>query len=112
MKKDLFLYGINCTVAIWDEVKDGFRDINATFVMYPHEITRNAHHVSDITKWVYETHGNDQFDFIVGHSMGGLIALELVAKYEVKCNSIIFIESKLRPAKEFYRNLMLPANML
>ena len=112
MKKGLFLYGINCTLAIWDEVKDALMDMDVTFVEYPHEITQNAYQVSDITKWVYETYGNDQFDFIVGHSMGGLIALELVARYKVKCDSIIFIESNLRPAKEFYRNLMLPANMI
>lgn len=111
MKKGLFLYGINCTLAIWDEVKDAFQDMDVTFVEYPHEITQNAHHVSDITKWVYETYGNEQFDFIVGHSMGGLIALELVARCKVKCDNIVFIESNLRPAKEFYRNLMLPANM-
>lgn len=112
MKKGIFLYGINCTVAIWDEVKDAFPDMDATFVAYPHEITSNAHQVSDITNWVYETYGNNKFDFIVGHSMGGLIALELVARYKVNCDCIVFIESNLRPAKEFYRNLMLPANML
>jgi pimeloyl-ACP methyl ester carboxylesterase len=112
VKKGLFLYGINCTLGIWDEVKDAFSDMDVTFVEYPHEITKNAHQVSDITKWVYETYGNDQFDFIVGHSMGGLVALELVARYKVKCDSIIFIESNLRPAKEFYRNLMLPTNMV
>lgn len=112
MKKGLFFYGINCTLAIWDKVKDAFLDMDVTFVEYPHEITQNAHHVSDITKWVYETYGNKQFDFIVGHSMGGLIALELVARYKVKCDRIIFIESNLRPAKEFYRNLLLPANMM
>jgi len=111
VKKGLFLYGINCTLAIWDEVKDAFLDMDATFVEYPHEITKNAHRVSDITKWVYETYGKEQFNFIIGHSMGGLIALELVARYNVKCDNVIFIESNLRPAKEFYRNLMLPENI-
>lgn len=112
MKKGLFLYGINCTTAIWREVKGELLGIDATFAEYPHEITQNAYHVSDITKWVYETYENEKFDFIVGHSMGGIIALELVARYKVKCDKIIFIESNLRPAKEFYRNLMLPDNMV
>ncbi len=112
MKKGIFLYGINCTLDIWDEIKGAFIDIDATFVEYPHEITQNAHSISDITNWVYEEYGKEQIDFIVGHSMGGLIALELVAKYKIKCNTIIFIESNLRPAKEFYRNLMLPANVI
>ncbi len=111
MRKGLFLHGINCTSVIWNELKDAFLHMDVTFVEYPHETTLNAHCVSDITKWVYETYKNEQFDFIVGHSMGGLIALELAAKYKVKCDNIIFIESNLRPAKEFYRNLMLPENI-
>ena len=112
MKKGLFLYGINCTLEIWDEVKDAFRDMDITLVEYPHEITQNAHRVSDISKWVFETYAEQQFDFIVGHSMGGLIALQLVASYKIKCDTLIFIELNLRPAREFYRNLMLPANMM
>jgi len=112
VKKGLFLYGINCSLDMWDEIKGAFGDINTTFVEYPHKITQNAHTVSDITKWVYTQYGMDQFDFIIGHSMGGLIALELAAKYKMECDTVIFIESNLCPAKEFYRNLMLPTNMI
>lgn len=112
MKRGLFLYGINCSLNIWDEIKDAFSDMDTIFIQYPHRITQNAYTVSDITKWVYAQYGKDQFDFIIGHSMGGLIALELVASYKMKCDTVIFIESNLRPAKEFYRNLMLPVNMI
>jgi pimeloyl-ACP methyl ester carboxylesterase len=112
VKKGLFLYGINCTLEIWDEIKDALKDVDATFVAYPHEVTQNAHQISDISKWVYDTYGDEQFDFIVGHSMGGIIALQLAAGYKVGCDELIFIESNLRPANEFYRNLMLPDNMM
>lgn len=53
MKKRLFLYGINCSLDVWDEIKNEFSDIDTTFVKYPHKITQNAHTVSDIAKWVY-----------------------------------------------------------
>lgn len=111
MKKGIFLYGVNCTLGIWNEIREAFDDMNIIFVAYPHEITQQAHNISDIARWVYGEYGKEHFDFIVGHSMGGLIALELVAKYKMKCNTIILIESNLCPAKEFYKNLMLPANM-
>lgn len=112
MKKGLFLYGVNCTLAIWNGVRDAFRNMDVTYVEYPHEITRSATSITGITKWVYETYGNEPYDFIVGHSMGGLIALELVAVYKVQCDNVLLIESNLRPAKAFYRNLMLPENMV
>lgn len=111
MKRALFLYGVNCTLDVWREIKDAFSFIDTVFVEYPHEITQNAQRITYITKWVYEKYGKEQFDFIIGHSMGGLIALELIAEYKVKCNTVIFIESNLRPAKEFYRNLMLQSNL-
>lgn len=112
MKRGIFLYGINCTLDVWDEIRDAFDDIDATFVEYPHRIIQNAHTISDITNWVYTQYGKEQFDFIIGYSMGGLIALELVANCKMRCDTVIFIESNLRPAKEFYRNLMLPVNMI
>ncbi|BCN30814.1 alpha/beta fold hydrolase [Anaeromicropila herbilytica] len=111
MKKGLFLYGLNCTLDIWsDMIQNG--DIEGTFIEYPHEITQNAHRISNITEWVYSEYGKNHYDYIVGHSMGGIIALELIAKFQFQCSTVIFIESNLRPAKEFYRNLMLPNNMI
>lgn len=112
MKKGMFLYGINCTLDVWKEIKDNFTDMDIVFAEYPHDTTKDARSISDITKWVYEKYGAERFDFIVGHSMGGLIALELVAKYKMECDTVIFIESNLRPAEEFYRNLILPENMI
>lgn len=109
--KGLFLYGANCTSQVWSEIKRFFSDFDITYVEYSHDITQNAQCVEDITRWVANKYKDEQFDFIVGHSMGGIIGLELIANYEYTCDKIIFIESNLRPANLFYRNLMTNENM-
>lgn len=107
----LFLYGANCTLDIWNNIRNEFKKIDCDFIAYPHDITMHATSVEDITKWVYQKIQDERYDFIVGHSMGGIIALELVANYKVLCKKLFLIESNLRPANEFYRNLMMPHNM-
>lgn len=109
--RGLILYGANCTLDVWNKMKSELAVHNVTFVEYPYNITEKANNISDITKWVYATYGNERFDFILGHSMGGIIGLELVADFKLRCDKVIFIESNLKPAKNFYRNLMLPSNM-
>lgn len=109
--KGLFLYGASCTADVWALIKETMAEYDNTFVEYPHEIIQNASSITDITRWVYKTYLSSSYDFIVGHSMGGIIALELVANFGFKCERVIIIESNLKPAKEHYRNLMLPGNM-
>jgi len=110
LKKGLILYGIGCTPIVWDEFQTYFGDFAVTYAAYPHEITQAAHTVSGITKWVHARYGKERFDFIAGHSMGGIIALELAARYHMDVGTIILIEANLRPAGPFYRTLLLPAN--
>ena len=109
--RGLILYGANCTLDVWDTLKSELTAHNVTLVEYPHNITEKANNVSDITKWIYANYREERFDFILGHSMGGIIGLELVADFNLICDKVIFIESNLKPAKNFYRNLMLPCNM-
>ena len=109
--RGLILYGAKCTVGVWDALKGKLAIQDVTFVEYPHNITEKASSVSDITRWVYAAYGKESYDFILGHSMGGIIGLELAADYKLRCDKVIIIESNLKPARKFYRNLMLPSNM-
>ncbi|MFQ9923315.1 MAG: alpha/beta fold hydrolase [Beduini sp.] len=107
----LFLYGVNCTVKIWKDLNPYFKETEIDYVEYPHEITLTAAKVEDLTRWVYTNYGNNQYDAIIGHSLGGIIALQLAAKYKMKCKQIIYLDTNLKPAEEFYRNVMTPKHM-
>lgn len=109
--KLLMLYGINCTKEIWSYINPYFANYEIDFVEYPHEITTKAIGVDNITKWVYENYHHNEYDAIIGHSLGGLIALQLVALYNMKFKKIIFLDTNLKPAEAFYRNLMTQENM-
>ncbi|SCZ11011.1 alpha/beta hydrolase [Alkaliphilus peptidifermentans] len=109
--RGLFLYGLGCTNEIWKEMKSYLFNMDITYVEYPHEIIKEAKSTSDIASWVFDKYRHQDYDFIVGHSMGGIIALELVSKFEMQSDKVIFIESNIKSAGAFYRNLLMPKNM-
>lgn len=101
----------NATHEIWSDMYEQLSKFDIDYVEYPHSITKTASRITDITEWVYYTFGNAHYDFLVGHSMGGIIALELAASFGLACRQIILIDSNLKPANPFYRNLMTPEHM-
>lgn len=107
----LLLYGINCTSKIWDNLRPYLDSYEVVYVEYPHEITQKANDVDTISKWVYETYTGQHYDAVIGHSLGGIVALQLASKYKMKFDKIIYLDTNLRPANEFYRNLMTDEHM-
>lgn len=105
------LYGVNCTLKVWDGLKPYLGKYETVYAEYPHEVTKRAKTVQDLTEWVYENYCNQAFDAVIGHSLGGIIALQLAAEFDMAFNKIIYLDTNLKPAKEFYRNLMTPENM-
>jgi pimeloyl-ACP methyl ester carboxylesterase len=110
--KGMFLYGIYCTTDIWNNIREDFSAFDIDYVSYPHEVTGKASTAYDIARWVYSVYGSTCYDFVLGHSMGGVVALELAAKLKLKCGRILLAETNLKPADPFYRNLMTPAHMV
>jgi len=111
--KGLFLYGLKCRPWIWDGMKRDLADCDIEYVAYPGDVTKRCTSVSELTAWVdeqYLFHGQ-AYDFVLGHSMVGLIALQLSALDGARFKKTIFVESFLKPSEPFYRNLMMEANM-
>ena len=102
----LFLYGVNCRKDIWKHIHPYFTGYDVDYVEYPHAVTSKATSVDDITKWVYEKYSCYRYDAVIGHSLGGIIALQLVSKYQMNFKKIIFLDTNLKPANKFYRNHM------
>ena len=107
----MLLYGVNCTKAIWDYIDPYLSNFEIDYVEYPHEVTLHANKVDDITEWVYKNYGHHCYDAMIGHSLGGIIALQLVANHKMRVDKIIYLDTNLKPAHEFYRNLMTQKNM-
>lgn len=107
----LMLYGVNCTNKVWDYLKPYLSEYEIDYVEYPHEITRKAKEVTDISEWVHENYHHRYYEAIIGHSLGGIIALQLAVKYKMRFGKLIYLDTNLKPANEFYRNLMTPEHM-
>jgi pimeloyl-ACP methyl ester carboxylesterase len=110
-RKLLLLYGLRCTKRVWDDLAPYFVEYEVDYVEYPHEVTLQAKKVNDLTQWVYENYGEKTYDAIVGHSLGGIIALQLVSDYNMKAKQVFLLDTNLRPAEAHYRNLMTPEHM-
>lgn len=111
MMRLMLLYGVHCTKDIWADIAPYLSSFEIDYVEYPHEVTRHAKKVDALTEWVYKNYGHHHYDAIIGHSLGGIIALQLTAAYKMKVDKIIYLDTNLKPANAFYRNLMTPKNM-
>lgn len=109
--KLLVLYGVNCTKEIWQKLDIFLSKYEVDYVEYPHEMTQSAESVEDITKWVYDTYKRNSYDAVIGHSLGGIVALMLATQYNMKFHKIIYLDTNLKPANEFYRNLLTAEHM-
>lgn len=109
--KLLMLYGVNCTKKVWDYLNTYLSEYEVDYVEYPHEITQKAREVTDISEWVYENYHHQYYEAVIGHSFGGIVALQLAVKYKMKFGKLIYLDTNLKPADAFYRNLMTTEHM-
>lgn len=110
-KRGIFLYGVKCQPWIWDNIKNYFKDYDIDYISYPDKITKKCSSIKELTDWVYEEYiKNSYYDFIVGHSMGGIIALDLINRSDVKIEKTILIETFLKPPGDFYHNLIMDSS--
>lgn len=101
--KGLVLYGANCTLSIWEALKEQLSEYDLHYVDYPHEVLQKSQTLQELADWVEQAYPGP-YDVLIGHSMGGLLALLLAQRTQIK--QIILIETNLCPAKPFYRTLL------
>lgn len=112
--KGLVLYGMNCQLWIWDELKARCGDLDLTYLEYPHALTLKSQNVHDLSVGVFKAafSKGQAYDVIIGHSMGGNIALELSARPDVKTALTLIIETSIRASGAFYHNLLTEKNQM
>ena len=73
----LMLQGLYCTSKLWKQAASCLKEHDLLFMEYPHEVTSQAVQVMDLASWIASQLPRD-IDVIIGHSMGGILALQLV----------------------------------
>jgi len=109
MKKGLLLCGYACKPWIWDGVKDRLeKEYDIDIIEWPNELIGTFNKVEDFAEWTINNYSvvNTKIDFIVGHSMGGVIALYIAASKKVKVNKVVLVESFIRSPDKFFQNLV------
>lgn len=69
---------------------------------------RHIESYKNLTDQIYNKHfKNKTYDLIIGHSMGGLIILDILCKnYKIDANKIVIVESYLFEPREEFRNIV------
>lgn len=109
--KGLVLCGAKCNSGIWDLVKPQLSDLELDYVDYPHDVLMASNSVRELSKWVAAQYGPYQYDVLIGHSMGGQVALEMLSQLIIQPQKVVLIESNPVPSGPFYRNLMTREHM-
>ncbi len=111
MKKILLLSGYACKSWIWDKfIELNKADYIVDKVDWPLNLTNRFHSLEDYVVWLNKElkKKNYDYDLFIGHSMGGLVALQLANKLSI--NEIILVESFIKTPDAFFKNLLYDNN--
>lgn len=108
MGKGLVLPGYACTSQIWNSIRSRLETTHdIKWVDWPHDVTSRLDTISAYADWLRPTFRQGHFDFIIGHSMGGLVALELATPDDGLLLNVILVETFLQTPAPFFRNLLM-----
>ncbi|QOR36464.1 alpha/beta hydrolase [Clostridium sp. 'deep sea'] len=107
MSEVLFLSGYACKPLIWSKIKHSLNHIiEPDFLEWPKEQLANFTDINDYVNWVNDIVKSHNYHTVVGHSMGGLVALKL-AEINLNIKQVIFIESFIKSPQDFFQNLLM-----
>jgi pimeloyl-ACP methyl ester carboxylesterase len=105
----LFLPGYACTTRIWDSLLPALSpEIDATLLDWPTAKTAGFHTLADFSQWLQSRFSLASFDWIVGHSLGGLAAAQALMQHRLATPKLILLESFLEPPTPYFQNLVMP----
>ncbi|HSB66728.1 MAG TPA: alpha/beta hydrolase [Anaerolineales bacterium] len=102
----MVLPGYSCTSQIWRSIRgelDAFYDIS--WVDWPCKLISEFHAVEAFAHWLRQATQPAPYDFVIGHSMGGLVALELARMDKELFRRIILVDTFLISPPPFFQNL-------
>jgi pimeloyl-ACP methyl ester carboxylesterase len=106
--KGLVLPGYACTSQIWAAIRKQFDALyEVDWIDWPRELTPEFHSVTAFADWLYPSIRKGRYDFVIGHSLGGLVVLELAMREKALIQHGILIESFLLPPGPFFQNLLM-----
>jgi pimeloyl-ACP methyl ester carboxylesterase len=110
MKTGLGICGYACTPWIWHRLTPYLTPpFTLQFVSWPTALLPQFHTVSDFVDWLLKAEINHHhYDFILGHSMGGIIAIQIAAVMP-KIKQVILLDSFVTPPSRFFQNLFAPS---
>lgn len=109
MKNILVLSGYGCKSWIWDKI-DSKLNTQCSFdlIDWPDEKLSDFHNLDCFVEWLNSkiVSSNKSYDCIIGHSMGGLVAIHYADKYRDKVKNVVLVESFLKSPGPFFQNLI------
>jgi pimeloyl-ACP methyl ester carboxylesterase len=104
-----FLPGYACTADVWRLCVPGLANQYDTFVLsWPTDLTHHFRTVSHFSDWLRTQITLTSADILIGHSLGGLVALEIARKSGLAALRVVFVESFIIPPPPFFHNLLMP----
>jgi pimeloyl-ACP methyl ester carboxylesterase len=110
MEKGLLIPGYACKSWIWDStILKLKRYFSFEAVDWPPNLTHEFKKIRDFESWFNEKYlsQTDSYDFLIGHSMGGIVAILTYIKNKNKIKKIILTESFLKSPAPFFQNLLM-----
>jgi pimeloyl-ACP methyl ester carboxylesterase len=106
-KKGLLLPGYACTSQIWHRLGEELGSTyELTLIDWPTPALPHFHTVRDFAQWLDTACGPQPWDFVMGHSLGGLVALEFAALKKAVIPQLILVETFLLSPAPFFQNLL------
>lgn len=105
----LALPGYACTSMIWQPVQSLLEtDLELTLVDWPQDLTPHMNTLQVFADWLCENYPFWHYDVVIGHSMGGLVAVQASTSQASQLPRVVLVESFLIPPGSFFQNLVMP----